>query len=321
MNSFLHSNPLPWLLESGSPAVRYRTLRDIVSNQSDDEYSRIFDDPLVSSIPGIDKMSVLGDVRRLDMTRRGTMWFFCVAAECGLNRRTAAVEKTGSFLLDRACATDGGFTLSWNPPLSISCRTGDMVHALVKTGFSDNRVAMAINWILTHQRHDGGWLHCPEETLADSMKLILFNRSGGGLRRENDPETPSCVHATGSCLRALLDWPHPDDRVRQAVKKAAEFLLAGELFVNTSKYHSLTYPAFFRYDILQGLILVARSGCIGDTRTVPSFNLVMGKQNQDGTWNMESSRHAMGRGPGWAEGRSSSWVTLQALSLLKYMEN
>jgi hypothetical protein len=76
-----------------------------------------------------------------------------------------------------------------------------------------------------------------------------------------------------------------------------------------------------QYDILYGLLFIARSGFLRDIRANESFNLVVAKQNDDGTWNTEND------GIGTIEGNSktkqrgnkSRWVTLQALRLLRHV--
>ena len=319
MNAFLYSNPLPWLLQTDSPAVKYAVLRDIPGNGDMLEYNSLFNDPLVRNIPGLLSGPVMGDTVQFDMPGRGTLWFFTLAVELGLDRRTPSIEKTAEYIVQKCQEPDGGIFLNWRPSLSVACRTGDIVSALIRAGFSGDEVKRGIGWILKTQREDGGWLHCPQEGLTDSLKLLLFRRAGKGLRREGNIKYPSCVHATCSCMRALLDLKEKDAPVKKAIALGAEFLLSHSLFISKKTYRSFGFPVFFRYDILQGLLLVSRAGMIQDGRTGEAFNYFMSCQNPDGTWNLESDRYAPGKGPLWTKGCRNKWITLNALRLLSYV--
>ena len=77
--------------------------------------------------------------------------------------------KTAMFLTDRLQHEDGGFSWDWRPPVSVACRTGDMVRLLVKSSLQNSSTERALEWIMRHQRHDGGWLHCPIGGYCDFM--------------------------------------------------------------------------------------------------------------------------------------------------------
>jgi len=319
MEAFLHNNSTPWLLEPDNPSVRYLALRDILGKVDKNNYAAVLSDPAIKAIPGLVREEILGDMIHFDMAGRGSMWFFATAVEMGLDRRTPSVEKTAAYLTKTCQTGTGGFSLNWNPKTALSCRTGDMVSALIRAGFSDNPVRKGIDWITNSQRPDGGWLHCPQEDLGDSLNLLFFRKAGKGLRREQNLEVPSCAHATCSCMRALLDWPEKTPVVTTAISRAVGFFLGKTLFLEKKSYRRYGYPVFSHYDILQGLLLVARAGMITDRRTGEAFNAFMACQNQNGTWNLESDRYVMGHGTAWKMGKPNKWVTLNALRLLSYV--
>jgi hypothetical protein len=75
-----------------------------------------------------------------------------------------------------------------------------------------------------------------------------------------------------------------------------------------------------QYDILYGLIFIAKAGLINDNRTGEAFNIIMSKQNNDGSWNLENAQTGMlyGNVKRNYVGKKNKWVTLNVLRLLKY---
>jgi len=335
-NRYLLGDPLPWLLRLSGPEIRYLTLRDIPSAGAetvdiDEARNRLAAAPRLKELLASGRGGVMGDATHFDIYYRGAMWCFCEAVARGLDRHTEAVASTAEFLLSRCVTPDGGFIMNWKPPIAVACRTGDMVRSLIMAGYDDERVRAGIGWIARHQRHDGGWLHCPLSGALDMARLMLFRRAGRGLSRENDSGTPSCVYATAACLRALTAGRGLTDGIDQAIAGGAEFLLRRRLFAGMEsgqapvcdaaargRSSSLGFPLMGQYDVLYGLLAVAEAGRADDPRTGGAFNLVMEKQNEDGSWNQDNTAPGMLL-PGRAKdirGRKSPWVTLNGLRFL-----
>jgi hypothetical protein len=278
---------------------------------------------------------ILGDQARFDIYYRGSMWYLAQAVEMGLDRREAPVERTAEFILGRCQKESGGFTLSWKPEVEVACRTGDMIRYLIRAGYDDERIDRGIRWIASHQRHDGGWLHCPLAGMCDVLKLALFNWSGSGLKREEDRRVPSCFYATIACAMALVDYRQVPGRNEEVIGRVAEFFLRRRMFRSekdpgrTVRYKRnwnrdftlLGYPILSQYDILFGLIFIARAGYFQDSRTGEAFNIIISRQNEDGTWNLDNAQTGMlygNMGKGKPLGQKNKWVTLNALRLFKY---
>lgn len=335
MNSkYLNGNPLQWLLEESDPSIRYLTRKELLGHGSDqDGYDRIEESSAIKTLTG-SKGGVPGDTKNFDLFYNGTMWCFAEAVERGLDKRTPLIQESAEFLFTTAQTLSGGFSLSWRPRAELACRTGDMVKYLLRAGYNDERVQKGIEWIARNQRRDGGWLHCPIAGTCDQLKLILMKKPGNGLKRETDPEVTSCFYATISCCMALVEHAAlcGSDRYGEQIMNAAEFFLKRSLYKNSRgepitprgkwnpDFRLLGYPVMSQYDILYGLLFIARAGRIADRRTGEAFNLIMSRQNDDGTWNMESAGTGMlyGNRPKGHIGRKSKWVTLQVLRLLKF---
>ena len=203
-----------------------------------------------------------------------------------------------------------------------------MIKYLILAGYDDERIERGIMWILSKQRHDGGWLHCPLASSCDSLKLMLFNKSGKGLCRETNKNVKSCFYATIACSMALINYKtkYPD-----SIKKAANFFLTKRLFRNSknepivpklnwnSDFRLLGYPVLSQYDILYCMNFISRAGFFHDERTAEAFNLIMSKQNPDGSWNMENTQTGMIHGNNRKAhlNKKNKWITLNVMRMLK----
>jgi hypothetical protein len=332
-SKYLNANPFEWLLEDSDPSISYLTRRDIIQDGNCDEHY----DGILASREIMRMMNrnglILGNTRNFDLFYKGTMWSFAEAVERGLDKRTSMIQASAEFIFNAGQTQNGGFSLNWQPRIEVACRTGDMVKCLLQAGYDDDRVNAGIAWIASHQRHDGGWLHCPLAGMCDQLRLIYLNRPGSGLKRESDHNVTSCFYATIACSMALVHFKSKTGSAAYdgQIIKASDFFLSRSLFKSSSNqpikpknnwnrdFRLLGYPVISQYDILYGLLFIARAGRLGDRRTGEAFNLIISKQNNDGTWNMENAQTGMlyGNKARSHVGRKSKWVTLQALRLLK----
>jgi hypothetical protein len=333
-SKYLSNSPLEWLLEDSDPSISYLTRRDILDDKScDGLYSRISETPECKRLMN-KSGTILGRSNNYDIFYYGAVWCFAEAVERGLDRRSPVLQETARFIISHCQTPSGGFSLKWKPNTELACRTGDMIRLLLRAGYIDEHVQRGIDWIMAHQRHDGGWLHCPLAGICDQFKLILFNKPGSGLEREDDNQVTSCFYATIACSMALAEY-----RIKSAshsydltITNAAEFFLKRSLFKNTRgepirprstwnrDFRMLGYPVMSQYDILYGLLFIAKSGFLGDRRAGEAFNLIISKQNNDGSWNMENAQTGMmyGNEAKKHKSKKSKWVTLQVMRLLKH---
>jgi len=332
-SKYLNENPFEWLLEDSDSSISYLTRRDIIQDGScDARYNGILASREITRM--INKNGhMLGNTRNFDLFYKGTMWCFAEAVERGLDKRSSLIHASAEFIINAGQTPTGGFALNWQPRIEVACRTGDMIKYLIQAGYDDERVNAGIAWIASHQRHDGGWLHCPLAGTCDQLRLIYLNRPGSGLKRESDPNVTSCFYATIACSMALAYFKSKTGSsvYDGHIMKASDFFLNRSMFKNSNNqpikpknnwnrdFRMLGYPVISQYDILYGLLFIARAGRFNDRRTGEAFNLIISKQNNDGTWNMENAQTGMlyGNEARSHIGRKSKWVTLQVLRLLK----
>ncbi len=336
-SKFINNDPLPWLCDGMDPSVAYLTGIHILDiSKKSAEGRRLYDAVLRSDVVGkllLNEVNgVLGDTRNFDIIPRGTMWCFAEAITRGLDAREEVVTRTAAHILENFQMEDGGFTLGWTPRVSAGCRTGDMIYYLLQSGVDDARIDDGIRWILQHQRHDGGWLHCPVAGTCDMLRFFMTRRSGKGLRYEGDAGVRSCVYATAACCRALIQYKQTES-TKGALHRAAEFFLQQGLFMQTNEAAGIRHlcgqndrfylpgvPVLSQYDTIDGLYIMAHAGRMSDSRCMEAFNDQMSRQNSDGSWDLGRVNTGMllyGRAGRKQKGQPDRWVTMRILNVLK----
>lgn len=280
---------------------------DIVQWLADDAVSFYF---LLKSIPALREHSVQKDNNRalysalhsahkkaydyFDAPGIGIMWFFSSLIESGCNvsdnRVYSIIKEILKFQQD-----DGGFTLNWIPFCSTACITGQLVYSLLESGYQGKELDKGLSWIVSHQRSDGGWLHCPIGSVVDSVRYLLFKRTGQGIRLEHT-DVPSCAVATVMCAKALMKMgAHVgNDALQRAIayvfRDGAMFKENGCRCRVAYNHELLGYPFYLDYDSIDAIHL---SLCLGDTAEglrVRLFNQCIKKQFDDGSFPLEHRR-------------------------------
>lgn len=321
ISKYLNADPFSWLTDGTDPAAAYLTKKEFCDTCNPDEiYNELQTSDLTDYFKNNSKENILGDKKNPDLVKRGTVWFFLQAVECGYDSRTDFIRKTAVFISDNFSTPEGAFSLSLQPRLPLACRTGDLVRAMLKSGLNDERTASGLQWISHYQRHDGGWLHCPFNGFCDLMKMFLIKRSGSGIKREEDETIPSCPVATLSCIRALSSSGL--SAYKEKIDAAAGFLLRSRILSSTDKllYCGLNlqplksgYPVMTQLDSITALIEIFNSVLWNDPDCAAAFNNIMKRQTSGGTWKLENNS----RGMIPAAKGENRLVTLNVMRLLK----
>ena len=316
LSKYLTMDPIPWLIDGENPAVTYLAKNELLK-QADHEknYNELLKSNLTDYFNSNLTNGILGDKNRLDLYNHGPVWFFLLAVESGYNNNSEFIASTADYLCEKTQLNNGGF--KFNNSDAVGCRTGNMTYSLLRCGITDTRTLNGVKWIIENQRNDGGWLHCPFIGVCNVLKLILFNKQGNGLKYESDNKMPSCPVASYICLKALIQYNKSDTDV---INRGIEYFLRNSLFAkknqkvlcgNKVDFERLGYPVMSQYDFLSGMILISKFKKY-DSKIDELFNLIIRRQNRDGTWNCEN------KSPGMIKERSmkSRWVTLNALRLI-----
>jgi hypothetical protein len=243
-----------------------------------------------------------------------TMWRFLVLADLGLTARDPPMGKACELFLTEYAREDGGFDTP-GADASELCLTGNVARTLYRCGYGeDRRVRAAYDWLVEHQREDGGW-HCFYDGTFGRGTLDAWEGLSAFAELPRAAQTP---------------------RIRRSIEAGAEFFLERELlhqgrrYVPWSRTH---YPIHYYYDFLVGLDMLTRLGYGDDRRLGPALELLRRKRRADGTWPLDKVHPDLGAGAGYrfrkkprrfaleTEGRPSKWITLTALRVLKRVED
>jgi hypothetical protein len=349
----LKTSPIEWLLEEENPSVRYFTLLDILDKNGNDldveaarsaicnskVVSKIFsrqnaegywEDPASPYLPkykstywqimllgylGIDKE----DDERVEKACEYIFNFQLVEGGFSMYGKAAAL---GEYELIRKQAQRRGEKISPKPDRKwlqsfiieheYSCLTGNMVAALIRLGYiDDSRVKKALDWLVEIQNKDGGWL-CP-------------------YWKAHIKDTHGCFYGTICPLEAFSKVPRKKltKEMAQAIERGAEFLLMHRLFradhhgfkIIKSDWLKFGFPLFYRYDVLRGLLVMTKLGynLSNDERLNDAVGILFQKRCPDGKWILENTPSSRMQTNIEVRGKSSKWVTLNALRVLKYL--
>jgi hypothetical protein len=176
-----------------------------------------------------------------------------------------------------------------------------------------------------------------EQTQRLVYDLLLWQWPDGGWNCDKHPEAHhSSFWETLTPLRALSTYKNMthDPNVKAAVARAAEVFLKRYLFQSQSsgkvinqEFLELHYPIYWRYDILQALLVMSMAGFLNDLRSSEALDILESKQLPDGGFPAEGrfyqvtkpakSIYSLVNWGGVSKNQKNPWVTINALIVLK----
>jgi len=327
----LEGNPVPWLLDSSSPAVRAATLRRFLRRPADDpefvaSRSRAMQTDPIRSI--LDAQEPEGWWVKpgpgYAPKYRGTVWNLMFLEQLGADPDHPGVRAAVDYVL-RVCPTEvGGFGCSGShketpPPPSavLHCLNGNLLRAVIEFGYLDDpRVQDAIDW----------------ETRAitgDGMERWYQSRTSGPLFECGPNDGRPCAWGAVKALRGLAAIPthRRSTSVEAAISEGVEFLFSSDPAVadypmpsgNTKPsavWFKPGFPSAYGADVLQLLEVMVELGYGSDPRLERAFEWLLSLQDDQGRW---TNRHAYNRKTTVdfePQGKESKWVTLRACTVL-----
>jgi Prenyltransferase and squalene oxidase repeat len=266
-----------FLLKGTDPSLRLRVLQDLLGRATDDP-------KVVAARREVGKKGWAAHILK-DQDRRGhwgafredgrdlylpkyiaTNWRLLVLSDLGMTADDPRIRRATD-LIFRYWGERGSSVFGEEG--SELCITGNVVRMMVRFGRgSDPRVVRSIDWLVKTQKPDGGW-HCfPSKT-----------------------GTLDCWEALAAF--AVLPPSDRSEKVRKAIERGAEFYLERGLLRESDgtsypPWHRLHYPIHYYYDLLVGLDTLTALGYGRDPRLRPALDELRGKQNPDGTWNLDA---------------------------------
>jgi hypothetical protein len=190
---------------------------------------------------------------------------------------------------------------------------GNAVWSSLRLGFADGRTEELVGRLLKWQWPDGGW-NCDKRPEADTSSFM-----------------ETLIPLRALALYARLSG---DGKVRAAAERAAEVFLSRRLFrrrgggqIMDPHFVLLHYPAYWHYDILFGLKVMAEAGFLSDPRCREALDRLEAKRLPDGgfpaeeSYSRSTSPSVSGYSPvtwgGTGMVRSNPFVTADALYVLR----
>ncbi len=329
----LRGDPLPWLLEAETPAVRHLALRMLLGEPEDAPVVRRARSAAMRSGP----ITAILDAQDPEgwwvkpgpgyaPKYTGTVWSVIFLDRLGADGRDPRVARGCGYVLEHTQAPNGGFAASGRidastpPPASgtIHCLNGNLLRAVIGFGWlEDARVRRSIEWqsrSVTGEGFDG---------------YLRSGTSGPGFACAANDHLP-CAWGAIKAMRALARIPprRRGPHVRRAVDAGAAFLLSRDPAVadypmgygNTrpsGSWFRLGFPSGYVADVLETVEVLCELGHGRDPRLSNALELVGSMQGPDGRWR---NRYAY-NGKTWTDierqGAPSKWVTLRACAVLK----
>ncbi len=328
----LNGDPLPWLLEEETPAVRLMALRWLLDRPEDDRdlkrarAAAMRTDPIAAILAAQHPEGYwVKPGAGYGPKYQGTVWSVIFLDQLGADGRDPRIRRACRYVLEHTRTEAGGLG-AWSsaqdrrpsPSMVIHCLNGNLLRALIGFGWlDDERVQRAIDW-------EAGAI-----TGQGFGRYFASGTSGPGFRCAANEKLP-CAWGAIKALLGLARIPRKRraPHVRRAIAEGVGFLLSRDPaeadypmgWGNTKpsgSWFKLGFPSGYVADVLQNLEVLCELGSAKDPRLAGAIDLVLSKQDAHGRW---KNRYAY-NGKTWVDfekqGEPSKWVTLRACRVLK----
>jgi len=296
--TFLHGDPLPWLLEPENPSVRYWALVDLLERPAEDPEVRqaraaAAEQPLARDLFTLQHPDGhWGEDASKPHTAQGAVAVLALLRMLGVppDERT---RRGCESMLANCQNENGGFSMVKTRRSGIfPCTTGEHLPFLAYFGLGDDpRVRAAFAFVIEAMAAPGA-LDC-------------------GRYQHRD-----CLWGAIAALNGLAVLPQ-DLRTARAggvIARLAETLLGAPYDFSGEHKRWLTFGVPRAWDLLSALKALAAHGYARDARFTPLLRRVLALQDDQGRWRCGSVSKTW---PIEKRGQPSKWVTLDALRLLK----
>ena len=271
----LRGDPLPWLLDADTPAVRHLALRDLLGRPSGDpevadaRAAAMASDPIAAILAAQHPDGYWEKPGPGYATKyRGTVWQLIFLDQLGADPADGRIQAACAYVLAHSLASTGGFGASGRsgtaaPPPSavIHCLNGNLLRALIGFGWlEDQRVQGAIDW------------EARAITGVGMERWLASGTCGPGFACAANEKEP-CAWGAVKALLGLARIPPPKRSrlVNQAIETGAAFLLSRDPAVadypmgwgNTrpsGSWFKLGFPSGYVADVLQILEALVEHG-------------------------------------------------------------
>ncbi len=321
---------LEWLLEPDSPGVRYLALRDLVAaSKTEIEMARQqahIAGPIAKILAKMKKQGYWAQPGAGYYPKyTGTVWSIILLAQLGaLIRSDERLGTACTYLLDHTLARDGQFTANGLASGTNDCLQGNLCAALMEMECEDPRLDKAFEWLARSVTGEGV---APMGDTSTSVRYYA-GKCGPTFACGANNKLP-CAWGAIKVMLAFGKLPKNmrSKLVEHAIEAGVEFLFSrdpaqadypcGYATKPSGNWWKFGFPVFYVTDLLQNVEALVALGCGKDTRLAHALNVIRGKQDSDGRWQMEYDY----TGKTWVnfgtKKKPNKWVTLRALRVAR----
>ncbi|MBU6349650.1 MAG: nitrogen fixation protein NifH [Chloroflexi bacterium] len=328
----LKADPLPWLLDTNAPGVRYLALRDLLGLPANDPQlaaARCAAHRTGPIAAVLDQMNQAGfwvePGPGYTPKYRSTVWSVVLLAQLGASvHEDPRIAATCTYVLDHALTPDGQFSTTSTAAGTADCLHGNLCWALVELGCTDPRLEKAFDWLARSVTGEG---IAPMEE-RDAPVRYYAGKCGPTFACGANNRLP-CAWGGVKVMLALGRWPA--DRRTPAMQRAIEhgvaFFLGSDPALAdypngwaekpSGNWWKFGFPVFYVTDLLQNTEALVALGYGRDPRLSHALDLIREKQDVAGRWPLEYDY----TGKTWVDfgpkKQPNPWVTIRALRVLK----
>lgn len=305
------NNVKEWLLK-GDPSIRFQTMKDlqnVAPEIFEKERQKISHSGWGAKLLSLQDKEGTWAQALYSPKWISTTYTLLQLRRIGLDPNHENAQRGARILLDKGFFKDGGINYwkSWKH--SETCVTGMILSILAYFNVKDERLHEMFDFLRIEQMPDMGW-NC---------------ESFRGAKHSSFHTTLSVLE--GILLFATL-YPNVKQEVDTLISEGFEFLLQHKLFksdktgnVVDTKMTRFAFPPRWRYDVMKALDLAQEIKHPKDPRFKDAIELLKSKQNDDGTWNLQSKHGGKIFFEMEQVGKPSQWNTLRALRILKWWDS
>ena len=332
MPTQLRGDPLPWLLGTDAPGVRYLALRDLLDLPPDSpqltaaRHSAHAAAPIATILEQMDPQGFWVEPGAgYSPKYRSAVWSITTLAQLGATfDEDPRIATACSYLLDHALARDGQFTMNGLPSGTIDCLQGNLCWALLELGCRDERLDAAFEWMARSVTGEG----VAPMTERDAPVRYYAGKCGPDFACGANNKLP-CAWGAVKVMLALGRWPaeRRTPLMQRAIERGIDFLLGtdpalagypnGWAEKPSGNWWKFGFPVFYVTDLLQNVEALIAVGCGRDPRLAHALDIIREKQDGGGRWALEYDY----AGKMWCDfgpkKQPSPWVTIRALRVLK----
>lgn len=329
----LRCDPLPWLLKSENPGIRYLALRDLCDLPPDDTKLKAArrlahkEGAIAVVLANMDEKGYwVKSGPGYNPKYRSTVWALILLAQLGASaEEDKRIEQGCKYLLDHM-AEGGQFTTTTSgaPSGTVDCLQGNLLWSLRDLGYEDPRMDKAYEWMARTVTGEG--IASLEEKEAP-VRYYAY-KCGPTFACGVNNKLP-CAWGGVKVMLALSKYPKDKQTplIKRAIKQGVDFIFSIDPVTanyptrDSSKpnraWWKFGFPVFYVTDLLQLAEAIVGLGFAKDKRLENTIHLILQKQNEQGQWLLEYDYP----GKTWLDfggkKQPNEWVTLRALRVLQ----